>query len=170
MKSITTWILVADGSQARIASHMGPGKGLEPVLENQLHGRNLPGREIMADRPGRAFDSAGQGRHAMEPVTDPREHEKQVFIRELAALLDKESKQGRYDRLVIVAPPKALGYLRQELSDNVRSKITGEIDKDLVHVALRDLADHLGDVQGLFSCGEGLGELAKNIVDVRLVR
>ena len=146
MKSTTTWILVADGSQARIASHMGPGKGLEPVLENQLHGRNLPGRDIMADRPGRAFDSAGQGRHAMEPVTDPRVHEKQDFIREIAALLDTESKRGRYDRLVIVAPPKALGYLRQELSDHVRSKVSGELDKDLVHVPLHDLAGHLGDV------------------------
>lgn len=146
MKSITTWILVADGSQARIASHMGPGKGLEPVLENQLHSRNLPGREIMADRPGRAFDSAGQGRHAMEPVTDPRVHDKQDFIREIAALLDKESKRGSFDRLVIVAPPKALGYLREELSDTVRSKVTGELGKDLVHVPLHDLAGHLEEV------------------------
>lgn len=146
MKSITTWILVADGSQARIVRHTGPGLGLEPVFDELLHGRNLPDREIMADRPGRAFDSAGQGRHAMEPVTDPHEHDKQVFIRDIAALLDKESKQGRYDRLVIVAPPKALGYLRQELSDHVQSKVTGELGKDLVHVAPHDLARHLGGV------------------------
>lgn len=146
MKSITTWILVADGSQARIASHAGPGRGLEPVFEDLMRGRNLPGREIMADRPGRAFDSAGRGRHAMEPVTDPRAHEQQTFIKEVADLLDKESKQGRYDRLVIVAPPKALGYLRQELSDHVRAKVTGELDKDLIHVAIHDLAGHLDAV------------------------
>lgn len=146
MKQITTWILVADGSQAHIASHAGRGQALQPVFDDLLHGRNLPDREIMADRPGRAFDSSGQGRHAMEPVTDPHEHDKQVFIKEIAALLDKECQRGRYDRLVICAPPKALGYLRQELSDHVRSKITGELDRDLVHVPLHDLAGHLGEV------------------------
>jgi len=146
MKPITTWILLADGTQARIACNDGPGRGIKPVFEETLHGRNLPGREINSDRPGRTFDSHGRGRHAMEPPTDPRENEKQHFIRGLAALLDKEAKRGRYDRLVLVAPPKALGYLRSALSDSVREKITGEIDKDLVHLPMQELPAHLGKV------------------------
>ncbi len=137
MKPITTWILLADGTQARIACNDGPGRGIKPVFEETLHGRNLPGR---------TFDSHGQGRHAMEPPTDPRENEKQHFIRGLAALLDKEAKRGHYDRLVLVAPPKALGYLRSALSDSVREKITGEIDKDLVHLPMQELPAHLGKV------------------------
>ena len=146
MKPIITWILLADGTQARIACNNGPGRGVKPVFEETLHGRNLPGREINSDRPGRTFDSHGKGRHAMEPPTDPRENEKQHFIRDLAALLDKEAKRGRYDRLVLVAPPKALGYLRDALSDQVRGRITGEINKDLVHLPIQDLPRHLGKV------------------------
>jgi protein required for attachment to host cells len=146
MKAVTTWILIADSTQARIACNEGPGRGVKPVFEEVLHGRNLPGREINADRPGRAFDSAGLGRHAKEPPTDPRENEKQHFIRELAALLDKGAKQGRYDRLVLVAPPKALGQLRATISDAVRAKVSGELDKDLVHVSMHQLAGHLGGV------------------------
>ena len=146
MKPITTWILLADSTQARIACNDGPGRGVTLVSGETLHGRNLPGREIDSDRPGRTFDSHGRGRHAMEPPTDPRENEKQHFIRDLAALLDKEAKRGRYDRLVLVAPPKALGYLRRALSDQVRDRITGEIRKDLMHLPTRDLPPHLGKV------------------------
>ena len=146
MKPITTWILLADGTQARIACNDGPGRGVKLVFGETLHGRNLPGREIDSDRPGRTFDSHGKGRHAKESPTDPRENEKQHFIRDLAALLDKEATRGRYDRLVLVAPPKALGYLRDALSDQVRNRITGEIDKDLVHLPIRDLPPHLGKV------------------------
>jgi protein required for attachment to host cells len=144
MKTITTWILIADGTQARIACNDGPGRGIKPVIDETFHGSNLPGREIMSDRPGRTFDSAGKGRHAKVPPSDPREVEKRRFAREMAALLDEGVKQDRYDRLVIIAPPKALGHLRAELSEGVRAKVSGEINRDLIHVPLHDLARHLG--------------------------
>lgn len=146
MKRIKTWILIADGSKARIARNDGPGRGVKAVSGGEFHGRNLPSREIASDRPGRSFDSAGRGRHAMEPPTDPREHEKQAFITRVAAFLDKKAKQGSYDRLVLVAPPRVLGYLRNGLSDAVRHKVTAELGKDLTQVPLHELVDYLAPV------------------------
>lgn len=146
MKRTMTWVLIADGARARIAWNDGPGRGVRPLDREELQGRNLPGREIMSDRPGRTFDSAGQGRHAMEPPTDPREHERRIFLNELAALLHREQQQGHYDRLVLVAPPKALGILRDALSDSVRDRITGELDKDLTNIPFHRIAQHLGSV------------------------
>ncbi len=67
MKSTVTWILIADESRARLLANHGPRRGVEPVSEDLLEGRILPGREIMSDRPGRTFDSVGAGRHAKEP-------------------------------------------------------------------------------------------------------
>lgn len=146
MKPIKTWILIADGAQARLVYNDGPGHGVKAASEEILHGRNLPGREINSDRPGRTFDSAGEGRHAKEPPTDPRDNEKQHFLRRLAEVLDNGVKRARYDRLVIVAPPRALGQLRALLSDRVRAKVCGELDKDLIHVPTGELAQHLESV------------------------
>jgi len=146
MKPITTWIVIADGAHARIVLNDGPGKGVKAGPERQFSAINVPGRDIMADRPGRTFDSAGQGRHAMEPRTNPRDVEQQKMFRELTKYLEQEAKKGSYDRLVIVAPPRALGSLRSELSARARAKVTGELDKDLTQVAIHDLAGHLGSV------------------------
>lgn len=146
MKPITTWILVADGTRARILRNDGPGRGVHPITDDLLQGRNLPGREIMADRPGRTFDSVGAGRHAKEPRSDPREVEKRRFARRLAAMLDARLKRGRFDRLVLVAPPQELGRLRDELSPAVRKRVSAELNKDLTATALQDIPEHLGAV------------------------
>lgn len=146
MKKIVTWIVLADSARARVVSNEGPGRGVITAPDKVFQGANLSGREIQADRAGRTFDSAGQGRHAMEPRTDPRDVAKQDFIRQVAAFLDDENNRGAFDRLIVVAPPKALGLMRAALSEQVKSRITGELNKDLIDVPIRELADHLGDV------------------------
>ena len=103
-------------------------------------------RDIDADRPGRTFDSGGEGRHAMEPPTDAKRHAKQEFHRELAADIETALKAGEFDRLVIVAAPATLGDLRQEFSKTVTDKIHGEIPKNLVKAGQQELLDQLGTV------------------------
>lgn len=146
MKPITTWIVIADGAQARIVLNDGPGRGVKPGPDVEFAAANIPGRDIMADRPGRTFDSSGQGRHAKEPRSDPREVEQNKMLRELTKFLEQEAKKDSYDRLVIVAPPRALGSLRSGFSAQVRARVTGELDKDLTQVPIHDLAGHLGSV------------------------
>lgn len=147
----TTWFLVADGARARLLT-MKSGRGtgqaqrLEPVLDREFIGSNIPSREIDADRPGRTFDSAGEGRHAMEPPTDPRRKRKADFARSIANLLDGEAKRGAFDQLVVAAPPQALGDLRAEFSSSVQALVTAEINKDLVESTNEDLASRLSEV------------------------
>jgi len=119
------------------------------VSDEVFSGTNLPGREIMSDRPGRTFDSVGAGRHAKEPRTDPREVEKRSFAHELAAMLDDGLKQGKFERLVLVAPPRELGFLRVELSPAVRKRVSAELNKDLTGVSPSEIPDHLGDVMAV---------------------
>ncbi|MFQ5974191.1 MAG: host attachment protein [Alphaproteobacteria bacterium] len=146
MKPTTTWILIADGAHARIARNTGPGRGVEFLTGMEFHSPNLPGRGIMADRPGRTFDRAGLGPHAMEAPTDPRQHAKRRFAAMLASVLEDELKHDAYDRLIVVAPPKALGDLRAELPEFVRATVTGELNKDLTRVPEKDLPAHLAPV------------------------
>jgi protein required for attachment to host cells len=149
MKTKTTWILVANGTQGFIACNHGPGHGIDPKLEHEFQGPNVPNREIMSDAPGRAFDSAGQGRHAMEPKTDPQRSNQQSFARAIAAHIDSAAEGNVFDNLVLVAAPQMLGELRKCLSSKAAAKITGELPKDLTQLPIHKLPDHLGAVMAI---------------------
>jgi protein required for attachment to host cells len=142
MKKQITWILVADGKRGLILSHDGPGHGVVAVpgmkFETELH----PSRDIVSDKPGRVQESAYSGRHSVEPV-DYHRVEKGHFAQELAKRLDAALEQGKCQRLVLVAPPRALGDLRQALAPKSRNAVTGEIDKDLTQAKLPEIAKHL---------------------------
>ncbi|MGI9419031.1 MAG: host attachment protein [Geminicoccaceae bacterium] len=143
MKPQTTWILIADASQAHVVASVGRGSDLVKVDDLQLGAATLPGRELAADRPGRSFDRAGEGRHSMEPRTNPRNVEQERFAREIVGALDKADRRERFDRLIVVAPPTFMDLLRGILSSNLARKVDGELTKDLTKVAIHDLPDHL---------------------------
>jgi protein required for attachment to host cells len=149
MKKITTWVLVADGARARILRNLGPGNGIDREIVKDFEGSTALSRDIASDRPGRTFDSAGSGRHAMAPPSDPHDHEQVNFLREVVAYIEKASEKKSFDRLVIVAPPTALGTLRARLSRPLSAKVTGELNKDLTKVPVHDLAKHLGGVMAV---------------------
>lgn len=149
MKSVRSWIVVADGAHARILENNGPGKGLTPLTAEEANRKPKPSREIDADRPGRSHDRMGPGRHAMEPPSDAHRTEKRRFAENLAQRLNTAILQKRYDRLILVAPAKTLGDLRQALSKEAAACVQGELAKDLTPIADRDLAAHLNDVIAL---------------------
>jgi protein required for attachment to host cells len=151
-KKMVTWIVLADGARARVVANKGPGIDLQPIYEEEDAKAMLPAREIEADRPGRTFDSGGrgnaaaQGRHAYESPTDPRRKLQADFIRGVAELLEDAALKGSFDRLVLIAPPKALGDLRSSLTKNVSRMVSEEIPKDLVGVPIHELPERLQDV------------------------
>jgi len=146
MKKIVTWIVVADGQHARILVNEGPGKGLELVPGGELEGDDRQGRDIDADRPGRTFDSGGQGRHAKEPPTDPRQVVEEAFLRRILDHVGKAASRTAFERLVLVADPSSLGFMRKHLSTPLKHKLHGDLAKDLTKVPMHELGDHLGDV------------------------
>ena len=145
-KSVKTWVLIADGARARILQSDTQGDALQPVPGCEFGIDDLPDRDIDADKPGRAFDSAGSGRHAMEPKTSPHRHRKAEFARHLAEFLEKKRAEKAFDRLVIAASPATLGDLRQTLSKQVKAAIGGEVAKDLTGIPDREIADHLTEL------------------------
>lgn len=146
MKATRSWIVVADGARARILENTGPGKGLTALPDQEMHQSHVPTRDINADRPGRSHDRMGPQRHAMEPPSDAHREDKRRFAEELAQRLNSAAQSNSYDRLVLVAPAKTLGDLRQALSKEAAAKVEGELSKDLTPIPDHELAGHLGGV------------------------
>ena len=141
MKS--TWIIVAESARARIFSSPGIGGMLEEVADLSHPESRLHDRELSDDAPGRTFDSHGQGRHSMEQATDPQEREAQAFATEIAQQIERGQNEEKFDSLVLVAPPRFLGRLRQELGKAARNLVIGELDKNLVEADAKTLERHV---------------------------
>jgi protein required for attachment to host cells len=148
MKPKRTWVLIADGGHAKVFESEGPGTDLAPV-QGMVFSVDLPAnRDILTDRPGRGFESHGPGRHAMENRSDPHRALKREFAKKLGGILETKLAEKSFDRLVLVAPPPALGDLRDVLPKTVLTKVTAELAQDLVKTPHSELPRHLEGVLG----------------------
>jgi len=146
MKPVNTWIVIADGARARILVHEGPGKGVHPVEGALFEAKHVPTGDVNADRPGRAFDSEGEGRHGMESTSDPHRDAKATFASIVVDYLAEKAGSSTYDRLILVAAPTTLGDLRKGLPPSVAGLVMGEIAKDLTQVPNQDIGSYLGEL------------------------
>jgi protein required for attachment to host cells len=87
--------------------------------------------EFSSDRPGRAFDSVGAGRHSMSPSASGQQHEMTVFAKTIANYLDRCIANGEFAHIVLLGAPRFLGCLRPELSDITRRAVVFEVAKNL---------------------------------------
>lgn len=149
MKPTITWVVLADGAHARFLEHRGPGSGFIENTSLELSREARRSGEIMSDRPGRSFSSSGHGRSAMEPPTDAAEKEEVDFMRIVAEAIAKAHAAKRFERLIVAAPPRALGELRKALPKHVSDAITAELHKDLVHQPLNDIPGHFESVMAV---------------------
>ena len=69
--------------------------------------------------------------------------EEDKFLHKLAGHLDAAVNAGEAKSLIIVAPPRALGVLRQAYSHNLRAAVRAEIDKDFVKLPVHEIEKHL---------------------------
>lgn len=146
MKPKITWIVIADGAQAKVFTHAGPGAGLKAVPELMWGEEPLKAREIMADKPGRSFSSGGHGRSAMEYSSDPVQVREAKFAKDVADVLNAKFYDGAFERLVIAAAPTALGDLRPHLSKELQQAIVAEIPKDLTNLPTSKLGSHFDGI------------------------
>ncbi len=126
------WIVVADGARARFFRADGSDHTIRPFHEELYDPARRKGSELVADRPGRTQNRIhDQGRHAMEPDTDPRRVEKERFARAIAAFLAQGHREGRFNELMLVAAPRTLGDLRAALDPQVAALVRHELAKDM---------------------------------------
>jgi protein required for attachment to host cells len=140
------WVVIAEQGCARFYTLEKPRGELDEVERLEHAEGSRRESELISDRPGRAFDSVGAGRHAMEPPVDAKEAEALRFAKEIADHLEKARAAGRFDRLVLVAGPQFLGLLRQKLSPALAQIVTQEIPKNLGQYEAREIRAHLPEI------------------------
>jgi protein required for attachment to host cells len=128
-----TWVLVCDGAKSLLFENVGDARAIQLKLIEASTESHAPTRELGSDRPGRAYDAMDGSRSAME-TTDWHAAEEEAFLGRTAERLNSLVAAGRVDRLVVVAPPKALGILRGRFSTALRKVLAGEISRDLVKI------------------------------------
>ena len=126
-----TWFLLADGRKARVLVELRRGGDLK---ERHDWAMSIADEDLYdpQDRPPRSVDRAGAGRHAMDKGRNLHEAEEQKFLKRVAERLGDAARHNAFDHLVLAAPPRALGALREELSEAVRGRVRAEIVKDIV--------------------------------------
>ncbi|MEA3191848.1 MAG: hypothetical protein QOD26_181 [Betaproteobacteria bacterium] len=119
-----TWIVTADSARARILQVVDREHRLVEIddllnPEGHLHEGDLV---TDTEEPSGAVD-----------------HSVDLFSKRVGDYLEKARTEHRYDKLVLVAPPKFLGRLRKQLGKEVEKLVCQELDKDLFRANAREL-------------------------------
>lgn len=139
------WIVVGDSSRCRIFSQEKRFGELTYVDELEHAASRLSDADLISDRPGRSFDSAGQGRHAMEPRTEPQTEQAVRFARRIATMLDRGRVENRFESVVLMLEPSFLGILREHLTKGLRPRVESEIAVNLSRASEKSILAKLKD-------------------------
>lgn len=121
-----TWVLVADGTHARLFHNVGKQGAL------QLKQADL----IQPDM----IDEQGQGPSGQRPPeASPEQTDEATFAKQLAHRLNAAALKQEFEHLFLVADPKTLGEIRPQLHTETSKRITGELTKTLTNSSLVDI-------------------------------
>ncbi|MGD9814227.1 MAG: host attachment protein [Hyphomonadaceae bacterium] len=137
------WFLVADGRRARLLNEERRGRALVESWSMEIGAEDTYDPQ---DRPPRSFDRVGAGRHAMDKGRSLHEQEEVNFLNRVAQRITDAEKHGEFDHLVIAAPPRALGLLREKLAAAVRTRVRAETPKDLLDEPVPRLRERLSEL------------------------
>jgi protein required for attachment to host cells len=133
------WLMICDGRKAIFATNIGtPDRPRLSVHEALRAAHNPPSREQGTDRPGRTIQSTGIRRSAMEHP-DLHDLEEHAFLAQASQKLTALAVRNHARALVLIAPPRALAVLREELGADIRALVTCEIAKDLTKHPLGEM-------------------------------
>ncbi|MGN6193183.1 MAG: host attachment protein, partial [Rhodanobacteraceae bacterium] len=98
--------------------------------------------------PPRVHDRFGEGRHAIEAHTSPREKAALQFATMLGSYLKRAHDEQRYRELVLIAPPGFLGALNAALGARLGETVLSRVSKDLTRSPANEIRKALP--HGLF--------------------
>ncbi len=136
------WVVVCDGRKLLILENVGDADF--PNLKTRAADEHFvpPTHELGSDAPSRVHQSVGTARSSVEQ-TDWHDKAEAEFVTDLVKRLDAAVGAKAVRRLVVIAPPRALGVMRQHYTDRLRAALHAEIDKDLTALPVHEIERRL---------------------------
>ncbi|MDM9622061.1 host attachment protein [Rhizobium grahamii] len=136
------WILVCDGSKALLLRNDGDAQDFNLVEVRTTINEGAATHDLGDDRPGRVYGSVSGIRSAVE-APDLHDRAEQAFLAGVAAEVDSDIASGAVKRLLLIAPPRAMGFLRSHLKPASTSAIVAEIAKDFTKMPVPEIESRL---------------------------
>lgn len=138
-----TWVLITDAARARLFEISAQDGMAEVACFNNTERRSITPERDFTDRLPRTLDSRSAHRHAIQPHTTAREKAERQFARTVTDELENGAERKQYEHLILVAPPRFLGVLRDQLPEALSRRVVGEIQHDLVSASTQELNERL---------------------------
>lgn len=135
----TCLVVVADAAHARFFEERRQGGRL--TERSDWLGELTPAHKAGVQR-GTVHDRMGFALHGTDGG-DPRRLATEDFLKRLAERIGQVVRTERIDTLVLFAPPRALGLLREHLDPQARAKLAHDADIDRMRDTPEMLRDHL---------------------------
>ncbi|MCB1111553.1 MAG: host attachment protein [Chlamydiales bacterium] len=140
-----TWIVVADGAKARLFKAHSNNHLIEE--ETLVHPETREkASEIVSDRQGRTFDRFGGGRHGAGSDEEIKDEELKKFARDISGKLGELYNSNQLKQLIIAAPPRFLGVLKDSLDHNLHKILYHTVNKDLTTLSVEEIRGYLPSV------------------------
>lgn len=119
-----TWVVVADGTQARMLRNVGTDATLS-LKQDRL----LQPKDLINDGP------AGR----QPPERSEEDIDEATFAKQLVKRLNAAALSDEFAHLILVADPRTLGEMRPLLHQETSKRLVGEINKTLTGSTLEDI-------------------------------
>lgn len=127
-----TWIVVADGSRARIFERRERNQPLREIEDFLNEAGRADNEELRTDGGGRFFGKNGRAQgDTSEPPVSPKEREVENFSRTIADYLERGRNEHRYEQIYLIAAPKFLGHLRGNMKPPLEKMVEAELPKNI---------------------------------------
>jgi protein required for attachment to host cells len=137
-------VVVADQSQARFFDSIGERPNLKSAGMLSDPAARKTEKDLVSSAPGSAV-TGGHGHYSLPPKHSHKDHEVDLFARQIAEKLASDASAGQFDELAIMAAPHFLGILRKALSADLHKRVKLEVHHDLVHGDEAAIRAHLPD-------------------------
>ncbi|MDR5885894.1 host attachment protein [Vreelandella janggokensis] len=143
---MTTYIVVADAARARIFTREALTLTEQESLvhaEGRLHEGDL-----VTDRPGAdVHESNSTSARSSGEEGAASKHENELFAKQVANHLYNARVGNSLEKLIMVAPPKFLGLLRDKLDGPTQELVIHTLSKDLSKASLTDIQTAVSDLR-----------------------
>lgn len=142
---MTTYIVVADAARARIFTR--DALTLEE-RESLVHAEGrLHEGDLITDHRSDVQESMSSTSRSSGKENVASKHENELFAKEVANRLYNARVDNSMEKLIMVAPPKFLGLLREKLDGPTQKLVIHSLSKDLTKASLEDIQEAVSDLR-----------------------